>query len=453
MSHTLIAVRGVANIEEDSPVVARFEIPAPPGVPNGGMSADLNCDVADGPFHGLMAGGILDVDQIVRQSGAELWGRLAVHPAFVNAIATSVAAAAEDRSSPIRIEIDESAPHAEVLPWETLYHPQEGFLGLENRLSIVRTARCAKEPKTWPLRASLRIVAVLGAAKVSALDEWRSLRDALSELECDYGLVVLTCEQSVYDEAEQADPDRISVDWIPSDGQALTNRLKDLQPHLIHLFAHGSSDHEGYLEVTDPVVHEAGGDPIYLEADDLAVKLRGTWLITLNACQTGGATNATNSLAYELVAKGVAAAIGMRERVTPETANTFTLTLYREVFRYLDEQLHQGDITLDWSEVMVKARAALCSATTPGPLKSTANRVKTWTLPALYTQVQPAKVRVLSQDSQLSDERVLMLRRKIADLKHHLDTIDQMGFPEHVLTNMRSMVETEIAANEAELSA
>lgn len=452
MSHTLIAVRGVANIEDDSPIVARFEIPAPPGVPNGGMSADLNCDVADGPFHGLTAGNLDDGNQIVQQSGAELWGRLTVHPAFVNAIATSVQAAAEDRPSPIRVEIDESAPHAEMLPWETLYHPQEGFLGLENRLSIVRTARCAKEPKTWALRGSLRIVAVLGAAGVSALDEWRSLRDALAELQCDYSLMVLTCEQTVHDEAAQADPDRISVDWIPSDGQALTNRLKDHKAHLIHLFAHGSSDHEGYLEVTDPIVHEAGGDPIYLAADDLAVKLRGTWLITLNACQTGGATSATNSLAYELVAQGVAAAIGMRERVTPQTANAFTLTLYREVFRHLNDQLHQGEIALDWAEAMVKARAALCSATTPGPVKSTANRAKIWTLPALYMQDQPASARVLSDDSQLSDERVVQLRRTIADLRHHLEAIDQMGFPEHILANMRAMVEAEIAAREAEFS-
>lgn len=452
MSHTLIAVRGVANIEDDSPIVARFEIPAPPGVPNGGMSADLDCDVAAGPFHGLTSGSIDDGEQIVLQSGAELWGRLTVHPAFVNAIATSVQAAAEDRPSPIRVEIDESAPHAELLPWETLYHPQEGFLGLENRLSIVRTARCAKEPKTWSLRGSLRIVAVLGAAGVSALDEWRSLRDALAELQSEYSLMVLTCEQDVYDEAAQADADRIGVDWIPSDGQALTNWLKDHKAHLIHFFAHGSSDHEGYLEVTDSVVHESGGVPIYLAADDLAIKLRGTWLITLNACQTGGATKATNSLAYELVAQGIAAAIGMRERVTPQTANAFTLTLYREVFRHLNEQLHQGEVALDWAEAMVKARAALCSATTPGPVKSTANRAKIWTLPALYMQVRPASARVLSHDSQLSDERVVQLSRSIADLRHHLGAIDQMGFPEHILANMRAMVEAEIAAREAEFS-
>ncbi len=452
MSHTLIAVRGVANIEDDSPIVARFEIPEPPGVPQGGISADLDCDVTGGPFQGLISGNILDDGQIVQESGAELWGRLTVHPAFVNAITTSVQAAALDTPSPIRIEIDESAPHAEILPWETLFHPQEGFLALEDRLSIVRTARCPKEAEMWPLRGPVRIAAVLGAADVSALDEWRSLRDVLDQLNRDYELVVLTCEQDVYDEAAAADPNRISAEWIPGDAQELTNRLKDLRAHLIHLFAHGSSDHEGYLEVTDPVAHESGGAPIYLEAAGLASKIRGAWLVTLNACSAGGATNATNSLAYELVARGVSAAIGMRERVSPETANTFTRTLYREVFRHLAEHLEQGEVELDWSQVMVKARAALCSASTPGPLKLVASKVKTWTLPALYTQVRPASVQILPRDSTLSDQRVSDLVKKIAELRRQKAALDAMGFPEHVLSNMHAMVDAEIAAREAELT-
>ena len=78
----MISACGVANIESDDEFITRFEIAEPQWLPGGGSSADLDCNTQSGPFLIMSECDQLAENNIVAESGDELWKRLIVHPAF-----------------------------------------------------------------------------------------------------------------------------------------------------------------------------------------------------------------------------------------------------------------------------------------------------------------------------------------------------------------------------------
>ena len=83
---------------------------------------------------------------------------------------------------------------------------------------------------------------------------------------------------------------------------------------------------------------------------------------------------------------------------------------------------------------MVRARTARCEKCAPSPVAATSPRAKIWTLPTLYTQVNPVKVNMLSPDSGLDMEEVAKKYMKIANLRRHwiLVVVSPPAFQRHI---------------------
>jgi tetratricopeptide (TPR) repeat protein len=210
------------------------------------------------------------------------------------------------RIQPIIIESDNAA--IQQLPWEILYHPEQGFLGrsagytLSRRITGVTADQGQLEP--GPLRVLL----------------FTSLPDDLD---------AETARLNV--EEEQAQVQEALMPWIakgivelemPDDGRFSTvkQRLKDFRPHLLFLSGHGKFHHEphtGEAPYGTFLFESETGSSEAIRETDIAQALIGSRVqcVVLSACESGKATSdaLNNGLTRQLSELGIPHVIGMRE--------------------------------------------------------------------------------------------------------------------------------------------
>jgi hypothetical protein len=121
----------------------------------------------------------------------------------------------------------------------------------------------------------------------------------------------------------------------------------------------------------------------------------GLDIVTLNCCEgaAGDAAPFTHSFARTLVESGVPAVVGMRERISVDDAAKVCEAFYTEVFNDIRGAATQFDthgaaapaeirVTMEWVKSLAPARRTLYPGVDPGNSKQ-------WTLPVLYSRVQP----------------------------------------------------------------
>jgi hypothetical protein len=196
------------------------------------------------------------------------------------------------------------------LPWETLHHPDLGFLGrdaafaLSRRLSSAAPGEAAAEP--GPLRV------LLFTSLPEDLDPERARLDV---------------------EAEQAAVQEALTPWIaegrvdlrmPNDGrlETLTAEVRDFEPHLVFLSGHGEFRHR---PLTDEPPHgvfvfegpQGESDPA--PETEIAAAFVGSRVqcLVLSACESGKAASdaLSSGLARQLSLRGLPHVVGMRESV------------------------------------------------------------------------------------------------------------------------------------------
>jgi hypothetical protein len=247
--------------------------------------------------------------------------------------------------------------------------------------------------------------------------------------------------------AAQADPwVTHPVERVPDTPDDVIQALTKLRPQLLHIFSHGSSQYQGYVELATRNSLTFGQSPVYLTAQQLAQLRDVVWLVTVNACEGAAPAAKVHSLAYAMVEEGVPATIAMREVIDSADASCFCESFYGSALSTLAGLLVPGArVKPDWSEALRQARAALC-AKNPGPTPIAAASSKPWTLPVLHRRAAEFVVQVWMPGLTISDTKQARL---FADIDNMYQARDRM-LPE-TPASMLALIDGEIANLRAQL--
>lgn len=305
----------------------------------------------------------------LRRIGEALWDALvAADPTLPERLDEALAAAGT-WLLPLIVESDVAA--VQTLPWETLHHPQHGFLGQESRFTLSRRFpdRAANHP---PDLGPLRVVM------------FTSLPD---DVDPEHGRLDVEEQQAQALEAFGPAIADGRVDLrMPDDGRFAT--FKDLihkfDPHLVFLFAHGKFvDEPGQTEPAYAIIQfenlHGGSDLVHDEAIAAAFHGTGTRAVVLAACESGMGDSAqlAMGLAGAIGRAGVPHVLGMRESILVRAGIAFNTAF--------------ADAVVAGERVDVAAQLARAAITRPlagieGINQATAElSLGQWPLPALIS--------------------------------------------------------------------
>ncbi|MES9905399.1 MAG: CHAT domain-containing protein, partial [Sedimenticola sp.] len=253
----------------------------------------------------------LVVEQQLQVIGDRLWQTLDCDEAFATAHRSAGLAVL-----PIIIESDD--PAIQQLPWETLHHPQHGFLGCNPTFTLSRripsSTGAAAPVEKGPLRVLL----------------FTSLPD---DLDAEKSRLNVEDEQAQVQEALLPLVSKGAVELeMPDDGRfsTLKQQLQHYRPHLVYLSGHGKFYHQPHSDeppygtfLFEGEAH--GSNPV--RENEVARAFIGTSVqcVVLSACESGSATSdaLNNGLTRRLSDQGVPHVIGMRESVLDQAGILF----------------------------------------------------------------------------------------------------------------------------------
>ena len=219
------------------------------------------------------------------------------------------------------IVIESGKPEILHLPWETLYHPESGFLGRSDGFTLSR--------------AMLAIGAALPAIEDGPLRVllFTALPDDIGEKE----QLRIEEEQALVLEAlgQWRQSGHIVLE-MPDDGRfsEFTHQLHHFRPHLVYLSGHGNfikdylnhNDRGHFLFESD----NDGGELV--DEEQLAAAFTDTTVqaVILSACHSGKASSASlnNGLMQRLADKGIPHVIGMRESILDRAGLQFARAFF-----------------------------------------------------------------------------------------------------------------------------
>jgi tetratricopeptide (TPR) repeat protein len=219
------------------------------------------------------------------------------------------------------IVIESGKPEILHLPWETLYHPESGFLGRSEGFTLSRAmpSTGAELPaiEDGPLRVLLFTALPDDIGKEEQLrieDEQALVLEALGQW-----------RQSGHVLLEMPDDGRFSE---------FTHQLHHFRPHLVYLSGHGNFIKD-YLNHNDRgyFLFESDNDGGELvDEERLAAAFTGTTVqaVILSACHSGKASSASlnNGLMQRLADKGIPHVLGMRESILDRAGLQFARAFF-----------------------------------------------------------------------------------------------------------------------------
>ncbi len=247
-------------------------------------------------------------DEMLQQVGSALWSALDIDAAFEQHCC---------KSGTYIVPISITSDTAELLqlPWETLHHPQHGFLALQTRFALSRQLQSAPKvdlpPQPGPLRVLLLTAMTEDQQRLDVEEEQAQIQEALLPMLTD-GLVELQ---------------------MPNDGRFNTFKqtLQSFQPHVLFLSGHGKyhdqslrDDQHSYAEF---LFESEGLDSQAVKGSDLAQAFFGTAVqcVVLSACESGQSASdqLSSGLMHQLSLAGIPHVIGMRESIFDVAATRF----------------------------------------------------------------------------------------------------------------------------------
>jgi len=336
--------------------------------------------------------------EAVRQRGVALRNLLRQHPG-VAGVLDQLATAPVGSVSPLFVKLSEG--ETELISWETLCDQSEQFIALDQRWPIGRisdpaTAR-ARPPSTLTL--PIRLLVVISAFGVhSQAREWELFRDAVLQARAagvPVWMRVLISDPDLYAQVTaeiQGGLQDVELGPIEKTSVRMVQEIIRWEPNIVHFFCHGTADGaEQSLElataadVFDPT---AVGGSVTIQAKQLSTMagaLPNPWLLALNCCSSGKAAKELPSMAHQVVAAALPAAVAMVEPVAADDAHEFTQAFYAGVFRGLRSvaaQLkHAPRVSFEWADAMFDARSAIDALHAHN-----AGSNREWALPVLYVR-------------------------------------------------------------------
>ncbi len=259
-------------------------------------------------------GNVYVLDKALQDIGSALWWSLNADEAFQQAKRKAA-------QHILHIVIASDEPAILHLPWETLYHPEYGFLGRDERFTLSRKIPSANGALPEIQQGPFRIL--LFSSLPDNLQEHEQLR-----IEEEQGQVLEALgewRQSGHIVLEMPDDGRFSE---------FERLLKEFKPHLVYLSGHGvfekdflNHDDMGYF-----LFEGEHGDGHRVDEKQLAKVLAGTSVqaVILSACQSGKASSANlnNGIIYCLAQHGIPHVIGMRESILDRAGIQFARAFF-----------------------------------------------------------------------------------------------------------------------------
>jgi tetratricopeptide (TPR) repeat protein len=257
-------------------------------------------------------------DEVLKTIGASLWQALDCDAEFTYQEQIS-------GQTTLNIVIESNDPRVLNLAWETLHHPEFGFLGrsvgftLSRQLPMQPTPNLPV-PECCPLRILLFAAMPMDLGEHGRLqteEEKANILKAVSPLE-DQGLVTLIS---------------------PDDGRfdSFKQALQDHQPHLVYLSGHGSL-HHNTIENTFKgqfLFEDNHANSLGVSEDELVECFNNTHVqaIVLSACESGkfDARELNNGLSIRLSQKGIPHVIGMRESILDSAGLEFAVNFLQQI--------------------------------------------------------------------------------------------------------------------------
>ena len=335
--------------------------------------------------------------------GTALYAQLSAHPAIKDSV-LPLLHMNPPQLEPFYLYFQHRMQSIEELPWEALSAPDVGYLAQNRDFSMARMLNTNSTKSEWLFEPPLKIAAVLGAGgdkdeRIGGAEQWAKLWKAVNESKLPVRLMVLTCELALRNKinktgaaaAKQSAGALQVTAHLINDRDELFAQIQQFGPHILHFFCHGAATSKPQLQVASYKDWETDAPgSILIEGEQLKqnADLEGNiWLVILNCCETakGGPGNSSLSMpvACNLVGGGIPVAVGMRERITGEFANTFCGLFYQslltELRLRLEEARKTGCTDVHWACSLFKVRGSLYE-------KSKAD--KQWTIPVMHTRLK-----------------------------------------------------------------
>jgi hypothetical protein len=273
----------------------------------------------------------LVTDEDLQVVGSALWRALDCHDVFAKACNE-----AGMRILPVIIASDSAA--IQQLPWETLHHPDQGFIGKSPGFALSRifpdVIQNQNPLQQGPLRVLLFTTITEDQARLDVEKEQAQIQEALSPWIAK-GLVKLD---------------------MPNDGRYSTfeKRLQQFKPQIVFLSGHGHYyDHDLHADITEDYASfafeaETGAGSHEVNGKILAQVFIGTLVqcVVLSACQSGktASDRLSAGLMQQLALLGIPHVVGMRESVLDNAGILFIRTFCDQVVQQerVDTALQKG---------------------------------------------------------------------------------------------------------------
>jgi CHAT domain len=383
------------------------------GLANSASLAHWQCDPADAEL-------LAAVDQLpwgqrpeetppaVRHAGRMLRAKLAGVAALQKALTDAFAAGALG-TRPLYFRTGMTAS-VEGMPFEALWDDHiAGFPCLAQPWPIARIPADATTPGgPFTMERSVRIAAVVAA---EGIDPARQVDALLTGCQApavlSVELTILTTTAAAVSRVNSAGIPGWRAELVPATSDGLIRRLRELQPHLLHVFCHGTADGPRLLVSQRDDLAE-----LEISAENFGDLARPSflppWLVTLNCCEGAAPGEQTVSLASAMVRNGLPAVIGMRKAIDACMADRFCADFYEAALARLALIASRGraPAPLNWSEVLFEPRRRLCAGFgAPGLV---ADRQKEWTMPVLYVASPDLQLRgrPTAPPGQMDDQQI-----------------------------------------------
>ncbi len=263
---------------------------------------------------------MLVTDEALQKIGSTLWYLIDADEALADA-------KEQAGKHTLPVVLASNDPAVQKLPWETLYHPEYGFLAHHEGFTFSRTIPSVKKELPDIQQGPLRIL------------HFSSLPDDLTE------------KEQLKIEEEQATVLETLGKWrqsghvvleMPDDGRfsEFKRLLQSFQPHLVYLSGHGkfkqdvvNNTAEGYFDFED----DESGNRKEISEKEIAAAFTGMKVqaVILSACQSGKATSDsfTTGLMNCLAQQGIPHVIGMRESIRDRAAIQFARAFFSALMK------------------------------------------------------------------------------------------------------------------------
>jgi hypothetical protein len=321
-----------------------------------------------------------------------------------------------------------SAAAADAVRWEQIYAPPPvGFIALDPRWPVGRIARTVCTVAGQSFEPPLQIVAVLAAAGRDASEQLDGLVKARDTAPLATTLHVISGNLHTLKAAGSVGA---TTERIKGTAPELGAQIAAAEPQIVHLFCHGG------MVVKEPTLRFATLKDVLARRRDFgslqmnivqlfaALDACRPWLVVLAACESAQAVPANadgRSIAHELVSAGVAAAIGIRQRIDVTDADRFCGALYPQILATAHRALYtpagervQGEVLLDWASALTIPRQIMSNGDP--------STDETWLDPVLYAQND--ELRIFSPTQTLGSVSYSALQGQRDKYREYLRTQD-----------------------------